>query len=59
MKKINEKEGSNKKDLKKKIEGDTVFSTRSSHFQNCYKKNFNLLMNHYTRKNENSSQINL
>lgn len=59
MKKTKEKEEFQKKEAPKTIGNSFGLSTSSLHFQSCYKKNFNLLIRHYTRKSEKSSQLGL
>lgn len=59
MKTIKEKEEFQKKENPKAPENGLGYSASSKHFQSCYKKNFNLLIRHYTRKKEKSSQLGL
>ncbi|AHI06651.1 hypothetical protein BDW_10755 [Bdellovibrio bacteriovorus W] len=59
MKVTKEKEKTKKKDPSQNEDIGLNYSAKSSHFQTCYKKNFDLLIRHYTRKNQKPSQLGL
>lgn len=60
MKVTKEKEKTKKKDPSQNEDDIGLnYSAKSSHFQTCYKKNFDLLIRHYTRKNQKPSQLGL